>query len=276
MPITFEELLSRAQGLSAIDASSAFTDLFGRAQEEKFDLERTEAGIQRQADARGADIIKQKRRASTAGLLGAIAGGLIGTAVLNPVLGARFGTAVGAGLGSFGARKLSGDLSLDNISGAVKPGLFYRTARQKVSDKVSGLNEFLQNAEDSFKRSQIVSSLGDAVTAYNLAGTKGFSKIEDLFKGDKKVAGLLNAPSMSYAGTNFNLERLIGRNPLDIGMENNLLSRLALPASGTPQGVTSLFSPQSNFMMRGSSFDNFNPSSLSYSTPLLNTLLGGR
>tara|TARA_A100001391_G_scaffold205414_1_gene206023 strand:+ start:2615 stop:3445 length:831 start_codon:yes stop_codon:yes gene_type:complete len=276
MPITFEELLSRAQGLSAIDASSAFTDLFGRAQEEKFGLERAEADIQRQADARGADIIKQKRRASTAGLLGAIAGGLIGTAVLNPVLGARIGTAVGAGLGSFGGRKLSGDLSLDNISGAVKPGLFYRTAKQKVSDKVSGLNEFLQNAEDSFKRSQIVSSLGDAVTAYNLAGTKGFSKVEDLFKGDKKVAGLLNAPSMSYAGTNFNLERLIGRNPLDIGMENNLLSRLALPASGTPQGVTSLFSPQSNFMMRGSSFDNFNPSRLSYSTPLLNTLLGGR
>ena len=257
MPITFEELLSRAQGLSAIDASSAFTDLFGRAQEEKFGLERTEADIQRQADARGADIIKQKRRSSTAGLLGAIAGGLIGTAVLNPVLGARIGTAVGAGLGSFGGRKLSGNLSLDNISGSVKPGLFYRTAKQKVSDKVSGLNEFLQNAEDSFKRSQIVSSLGDAVTAYSLAGTKGFSKVEDLFKRDKKVAGLLNAP-------------------IDIGMENNLLSRITLPSNVTPQGVTSLFSPQSNFMMRGSSFDNFNPSRLSYSNPLLNTLLGGR
>jgi len=254
--MTLQEMLAGAEAQLGIGRDTAFTSLYEDAQEDKFNIEGIGADYDRQADQRGAQIIRQKEKAGTAGLLGAIAGGLLGTAFLNPVLGARVGTTLGAGLGSFAGRKLSGDLSLDKITDRGGQGVrtFYQGAQERLADKKKDLNKFLQNAEGSFKRMQLVDSLKDAYSAYSLSGDKAFSKLFN--RGDKTVPGLMNAPTMSYAGTEFDLERLIGRNPLDIAMEDMLSRRIRMAANNVPQGVYSMFGKSNNPLLRGSAFDN--------------------
>lgn len=170
--MTLPEILAAARASQATGFSEAFTDLTGAAAEERADILAAQENIKDQQEAAERQTARQETKRGRARLIGGILGGLAGAALapLTGGLSVRAGAAIGAGLGSFGAQKAAGDLSLDNISSGLGEGMFFGRVRENISGKVQDLNRFLNEAEENFKQRQLTSAAGDALLASSIAG----------------------------------------------------------------------------------------------------------
>ena len=170
--MTLAEILAGIRAGQAVGQSESFTDLTGAVAEERRSLADARRQLQEQTKERERQAARQEKRRGRGRLAGSILGGLAG-ALLAPLTGGlsiKAGAALGAGLGSFGGQKAAGDLSLDDVRSGLGGGMFFRGAREDISGAERDTNRFLNEAEENFKQKQLTSAVGDALTAFNIAG----------------------------------------------------------------------------------------------------------
>tara|TARA_A100001515_G_scaffold48900_1_gene38678 strand:+ start:3884 stop:4642 length:759 start_codon:yes stop_codon:yes gene_type:complete len=166
--MTLGELLARSRARQAIGEAEAFTELTSDVETEKREIKEASRVIEAARKKAAEQAKKQEQRRG----IGRGFGGLLGYGLALAATGgaaAPLLLAGATGLGSFAGQKLAGDLSLEDVESGLGEGLFFKGARESITERESDLNRYLQEAEEGFKKRQISSALTDALTGYQVS-----------------------------------------------------------------------------------------------------------
>ena len=94
--------------------------------------------------------------------------------------GSKWGTAIGAGLGSFGGSSLAkatepGGWALKGVGGIpslLSSGMFFQTGREKGDIRKADISRSIEEANKSYEQAVYVDALRDALSGYSLASLK--------------------------------------------------------------------------------------------------------